>query len=421
MAKKSGKKSAFTGVSAEDKAKLEGLIKTLEKDYGEGIIMRLDGPPTIRHYAYQVSTGSISLDIAIGPMRRLIGGHWQVGGIPGTITECIGPEGSGKTTLLLTRIANYQAMGKRCAILDMEHALDPHYAKQLGVDMTKLWWCQPRNGEQCLQIALLLIKSGCFDFIGVDSVAALIPKAELEGEIGDFSIGAHAKMMSQAMRHIVPALGAGVEGSVPPELFFTNQIRYKIGVKFGSPETTPGGQALKYAAHFRLDIRKIGAIKADGGLSTDEGDTTVIGQKQRVKVIKNKVSPPFRIAEFPLIYGKGIDTVDELFDICVLNGLIELSGAWYTFPQFDGMKLQGKSNCLDHMRGDQGMCYKLYDALMTRNMASLGLNPDGTAIPGITMAGMPTSHAQFEPPSEEELAEMVGQETNDQVDIAAPV
>lgn len=408
-ASKAAKVKRVPGMSAEDQAKLEGLIKTLEKDHGEGIIMRLEGPPTIRHYAYQVPSGSIGLDIAIGPMRRLADGRWQTGGIPGTITEAIGPEGCGKTTLLLARIANYQQMGKRCAMLDMEHALDPHYAKQLGVDMTQLWWSQPKNGEQCLQIAIALIKSGLFDFVSIDSVAALIPKSELEGEVGDFAVGAQARMMAQAMRHIVPALGAGVEGRTPPEVFFTNQIRYKIGVKFGSPETTPGGNALKYAAHFRLDIRKIGALRADGNLSSDEGDPTVIGQKIRIKTIKNKVSPPFRVAECPLIYGKGIDTVEELFDLCLLNGIITGAG-WYTLAE--GIKLQGKSNCLNHMRGDQGLCYRLYDQLMVRNMVGLGLNPDGTAIPGVTMAGMPTAHAQFEPPNEEELGEMEGQETD---------
>jgi recombination protein RecA len=413
MAKAAAKKTkapkTIPGVSAEEAAKLAGLIAALEKQHGEGIIMLLDGPPTIRHYSYQVPTGSIGLDIAIGPMRKLKSGTWQTGDIPGTITECYGPEGSGKTTLMLMRIANYQAMGLRCAMVDMEHALDPHYAKRLGVDMTKLYWVQPKNGEQALQITETLLKSGLFAFVGVDSVAALIPKSELEGEIGDSSMGSQARMMSQAMRHIVPAMGAGIEGVAPPALFFTNQIRMKIGKIFGSPETQPGGNALKYAAHFRIDVRKGKSIVAGGGETEDEGNAQIVGQRLRMKIIKNKVSPPFRVAEASLIYGAGVDTVEELFDLCVINGIIIADGSWYTVVE--GSKIQGKKNAVEYMRTDRMLCYSLYDRLMTKNMASLGLNPDGTVMEGVTMESKPTNHAQFEPPTAEELEFMTGQET----------
>lgn len=405
-APKQPKASAFKipGVSMEDAAKLAGIVAALEKQHGAGIIQIMDGPPTIRNYAYQVPTGSIGLDIAIGPMRRMPDGRWRTGGIPGTITEGFGPEGSGKTTLLLHRIANYQAQGLRCAMLDMEHALDPFYAKQLGVDMTKLWLSQPANGEQCIDIAVQLVQSQMFNFVAVDSVAALVPKSELEGNSGDSAMGVQARLMSQFMRKIVPIMGMGIN----TELFLTNQIRYKVGraAMFGNPETQPGGQALKYAANIRMDIRKGKSIKVGGGEAEDD-DGQVVGQRMRVKIIKNKVSPPFRVAEFSLIYGAGIDAVEELFDLCKLNGIIEGEGTWC---KLNGKNYQGKVNAVAVMREDQGLCYTLYDNLLTRNMASLGLNPDGSAIAGFTMAAMPTSHAQFEPPSEEDLAAMEGQD-----------
>jgi recombination protein RecA len=423
MAKKTGpakaakqpKASAFKmpGVSPEDAAKLAGIVAALEKQHGAGIIQIMDGPPTVRNYAYQVPTGSIGLDIAIGPMRKMVDGRWRTGGIPGTITEAFGPEGSGKTTLMLTRIANYQAQGLRCAMLDMEHALDPHYAKKLGVDMTQLWWSQPANGEQCIDVAIQLLQSRMFNFVGVDSVAALVPKSELEGNSGDSAMGVQARLMSQFMRMVVPILGNGVQ----TELFLTNQIRYKVGraAMFGNPETQPGGQALKYAANFRLDIRKGKSIVAGGGETEDEGNAQVVGQRMKVKVIKNKVSPPFRVAEFSLIYGAGIDAVEELFDLCKLNGVIEGDG-WFTIG---GKKYQGKQNAVAVLRSDQGLCYMLYDQLLIRNMAGLGLNPDGTALEGFTMTAMPTSHAQFEPPTEEDLEAMEGQDTTVTEEAAA--
>lgn len=389
---------------AEEDAKLQGLLAALEKQHGKGIMTTLDGPPTIRNYPHQVPTGSIGLDIAIGPMRRLAGGQWQTGCVPGTITECFGPEGCGKTTLLLTRIANYQAMGMRCAMLDMEHNLDPHYATKLGVDMTKMWWVQPKDGEQCIDVATALVSSGLYHFVGLDSVAALIPQEELNRDSGDYLVGAQARLMSQFMRKVVPIMG---QHSIT-DLFLTNQIRYKVGkaAGYGNPETQPGGNALKYAATFRLDVRRIKTLTMAGESEDETG--IPIGHMMRVKVIKNKVSPPFRVADIPLYYGVGIDTVRELVKLCVLNGIITQNGSWFALSE--GVQFQGQDEVVAQLRTNQSLCYQLYDRLLVRNMASVGLNPDGTAMPGVTMTGMPTHHAQFEPPNQEDLAAMAGQD-----------
>lgn len=301
----------------ENKQKaLAAALGQIEKQFGKGSIMRLGEDRSMD--VETISTGSLSLDIALG-----------AGGLPmGRIVEIYGPESSGKTTLTLQVIAAAQREGKTCAFIDAEHALDPIYARKLGVDIDNLLCSQPDTGEQALEICDALARSGAVDVIVVDSVAALTPKAEIEGEIGDSHMGLAARMMSQAMRKL-----AGNLKQSNTLLIFINQIRMKIGVMFGNPETTTGGNALKFYASVRLDIRRTGAVK--------EGDV-VVGSETRVKVVKNKVAPPFRQAEFQILYGKGIYLNGEMIDLGVLHGFVEKAGAWYSY---NGSKIgQGKAN-----------------------------------------------------------------------------
>ena len=306
----------------ENKQKaLAAALGQIEKQFGKGSIMRLGEDRSMD--VETISTGSLSLDIALG-----------AGGLPmGRIVEIYGPESSGKTTLTLQVIAAAQREGKTCAFIDAEHALDPVYARKLGVDIDNLLCSQPDTGEQALEICDALARSGAVDVIVVDSVAALTPKAEIEGEIGDSHMGLAARMMSQAMRKL-----AGNLKNANTLLIFINQIRMKIGVMFGNPETTTGGNALKFYASVRLDIRRTGAVK--------EGDE-VVGSETRVKVVKNKVAPPFRQAEFQILYGKGIYRNGEIIDLGVQLGLLEKSGAWYSYQ---GSKIgQGKANSAKYL------------------------------------------------------------------------
>lgn len=307
----------------ENKQKaLAAALGQIEKQFGKGSIMRLGEDRSMD--VETISTGSLSLDIALG-----------AGGLPmGRIVEIYGPESSGKTTLTLQVIAAAQRAGKTCAFIDAEHALDPIYAKKLGVDIDNLLCSQPDTGEQALEICDVLTRSGAIDVIIVDSVAALTPKAEIEGEIGDSHMGLAARMMSQAMRKL-----AGHLKEANTLLIFINQIRMKIGVMFGNPETTTGGNALKFYASVRLDIRRIGAVK--------EGDV-VIGSETRVKVVKNKVAAPFKQAEFQILYGEGININGELIDLGVKHKLIEKAGAWYSY---NGHKIgQGKANASNYLK-----------------------------------------------------------------------
>ncbi|AKC32427.1 protein RecA [Candidatus Pantoea carbekii] len=309
----------------ENKQKaLAAALSQIEKQFGKGSIMRLGENRSMD--IETISTGSLSLDIALG-----------AGGLPiGRIVEIYGPESSGKTTLTLQVISSAQIQGKTCAFIDAEHALDPTYAKKLGVDIDNLLCSQPDTGEQALEICDALARSGAVDVIIVDSVAALTPKAEIEGEIGDSHMGLAARMMSQAMRKL-----AGNLKQSNTLLIFINQIRMKIGVMFGNPETTTGGNALKFYASVRLDIRRIGAIK--------EGDE-VVGSETRVKVVKNKVAVPFKQAEFQIMYGEGINTFGELLDLGVKYKMIEKAGAWYSY---NGNKIgQGKMNATNFLRAN---------------------------------------------------------------------
>ena len=284
---------------------LDAALTQIERAFGKGSVMRMGSREVVE--VDTISTGSLGLDVALG-----------IGGLPrGRIVEIYGPESSGKTTLALQVIAEAQKKGGTCAFVDAEHALDPIYARKLGVNLNELLLSQPDAGEQALEIADTLVRSGAIDVLVVDSVAALVPRAELEGEMGDSHIGLHARLMSQALRKLT-----GTVARSKCMVIFINQIRMKIGVMFGSPETTTGGQALKFYSSVRLDIRRIGAIK-----DRDE----VVGNQTRVKVVKNKLAPPFKVVEFDIMYGEGISKTGELIDLGVKAGVVEKSGAWFSY------------------------------------------------------------------------------------------
>lgn len=307
----------------ENKQKaLTAALGQIERQFGKGAIMRLGDNRAMDIEA--ISTGSLSLDIALG-----------IGGLPcGRVIEVYGPESSGKTTLTLQVIAEAQRMGKTCAFVDAEHALDPIYAEKLGVNINDLLVSQPDTGEQALEICDMLVRSAAVDVIVIDSVAALTPKAEIEGEMGDSHMGLQARLMSQALRKLT----ANIKKS-NTMCIFINQIRMKIGVMFGNPETTTGGNALKFYASVRLDIRRTGALK--------EGDE-IVGNETRVKVVKNKVAPPFKQAEFQILYGSGISKEGELIDLGVKHKIVEKAGAWYSYK---GDKIgQGKANSMNYLR-----------------------------------------------------------------------
>jgi recombination protein RecA len=317
---------------AEKNKALDAALAQIERAFGKGSIMKLSGGEN-KMEVEAISTGSLGLDIALG-----------IGGLPrGRITEIYGPESSGKTTLALQVIAEAQKMGGTCAIVDAEHALDPGYARKLGCDVDNLLISQPDTGEQALEIADTLVRSGAIDVLVVDSVAALVPKAELEGEMGDTHVGLQARLMSQALRKITGSISRS-----NTVVIFINQIRMKIGVMFGSPETTTGGNALKFYASVRLDIRRIGSIK---------DRETVVGNQTRVKVVKNKMAPPFRQVEFDIMYGEGISKTGELIDLGVQGNLVEKSGAWFAY---DSQRVgQGRENAKQFMKDNPEIAAKL--------------------------------------------------------------
>jgi recombination protein RecA len=317
---------------------LDAAIAQIERSFGKGSVMRL-GKAEQNADIETVSTGSLGLDIGLG-----------VGGLPrGRVVEIYGPESSGKTTLTLHVIAEAQKAGGTCAFIDAEHALDPGYARKLGVNLDDLLISQPDTGEQALEIADTLVRSGAIDVIVVDSVAALVPKAELEGEMGDSHVGLQARLMSQALRKLTSSISRS-----KTMVIFTNQIRSKIGVMFGSPETTTGGNALKFYASVRLDIRRIGQVK-----DKDQ----VVGNLTRVKVVKNKVAPPFRVVEFDIMYGEGVSKTGELIDLGVKAGIVEKSGSWFSY---DSQRIgQGRENAKVFLKEHKEMAQAIEQAIRT--------------------------------------------------------
>jgi recombination protein RecA len=325
---------------------LTAALSQIEKQFGKGSVMRMGDANVVKDIEI-VSTGSLSLDIALG-----------IGGLPrGRVVEIYGPESSGKTTLTLQVIAECQKMGGTAAFVDAEHALDPSYAEKLGANVGDLLVSQPDNGEQALEITDMLVRSGSVDVVVVDSVAALTPKSEIEGEMGDRHVGLQARLMSQALRKLT----ANIKRS-NTLVIFINQIRMKIGVMFGNPETTTGGNALKFYSSVRLDIRRIGALK--------KGDE-VIGNETRVKVVKNKVAPPFKKAEFDIIYGEGISRESEVIELGVKNGLIDKAGAWYSYK---GERIgQGKENVREFLKQNPEMAQEV-EQLIREELLALPAN-----------------------------------------------
>lgn len=350
----------------DDKLKaLEAAIGQIEKSFGKGSVMKM-GQNNIADDIEPVSTGSLGLDIALG-----------IGGLPkGRIVEIYGPESSGKTTLALHAVAESQKNGGACAFIDAEHAIDPSYAKKLGVDLDELLISQPDAGEQALEIADTLVRSGAVDVLVVDSVAALVPRAELEGEMGDTHVGLQARLMSQALRKLTSSIAKS-----NCLVIFINQIRLKIGVMFGNPETTTGGNALKFYSSVRLDIRRIGSIK-----DRDE----VIGNQTRVKVVKNKVAAPFRMVEFDIMYGEGISKTGELIDLGVAANLIDKSGSWFSYK--DTRIGQGRENAKQFMRDNPQVADEiehslrqnagLFDEVMLDQAPAKEENPDDVMTDG---------------------------------------
>ncbi len=310
--------------SGDKRAALESALKQIEKQYGQGAIMRLGENNALKVDA--ISTGSLTLDMATG-----------IGGLPkGRIIEIYGPESSGKTTLALHCVAEAQKIGGEAAFIDAEHALDPEYAANLGVDIDSLLVAQPDNGEQALEITEQLVRSGAIDIIVVDSVAALVPKSEIEGDMGDSHVGLHARLMSQALRKL-----AGAINKSNCIIIFINQLREKVGVIYGNPEVTTGGRALKFYASMRIDVRKVEQIKAPGN--------EFVGSRTRAKIVKNKVAPPFKTAEFDIMYGTGIDKDGEICDLAVALGIIKKSGSWFSYGD---QRFQGRDKAKELIKSD---------------------------------------------------------------------
>ena len=314
----------------EEKLKaLDAAIGQIERQFGKGAVMKL-GDPSVQMNVETIPTGSLSLDIALG-----------LGGIPkGRIIEIYGPESSGKTTVTLHMIAEVQKRGGIAGFIDAEHALDPVYAKNIGVDVDNLYISQPDNGEQALEITETMVRSGAIDIVVVDSVAALVPKAEIDGDMGDSHVGLQARLMSQSLRKLT-----GVISKSNCTVVFINQLREKVGIMFGNPETTTGGRALKFYSSVRLDVRRIESLKQGG---------EVIGNRTRVKVVKNKIAPPFKEAEFDIMFGEGISCVGDILDLAAENGIINKSGAWYAY---EGNKIgQGRENAKQYLKDNPAVC-----------------------------------------------------------------
>lgn len=316
----------------EKKKALEAAIAKLEKDFGKGTVMKL-GDPKAQVAVETIPTGSLSLDLALG-----------LGGVPrGRVVEVYGPESSGKTTVTLHMIAEVQKRGGIAGFIDAEHALDPVYAKNIGVDIDELYISQPDSGDQALEIAETMVRSGAMDIIVVDSVAALVPKQEIEGDMGDSHVGLQARLMSQALRKLTPVISKS-----NCVVIFINQLREKVGVMFGNPETTTGGRALKFYASIRMDVRRVETLKQSGDM---------VGNRTRVKIVKNKIAPPFKEAEFDIMFGEGISVVGDILDLAASQNIIVKSGAWYAY---DGSKIgQGRENAKQYLKDNPETCKEI--------------------------------------------------------------
>lgn len=344
----------------DDKLKaLDAALVQIEKQFGKGAVMKL-GDPSVQMNVETIPTGSLSLDLALG-----------LGGIPrGRIVEIYGPESSGKTTVTLHMVAEVQKRGGIAGFIDAEHALDPVYAKNIGVDIDNLYISQPDCGEQALEITETMVRSGAVDIVIVDSVAALVPKAEIEGEMGDSHMGLQARLMSQALRKLT-----GIISKYNCSVIFINQVREKIGVMFGNPETTTGGRALKFYASVRMEVRKGESLKQAGG---------IVGSRAKVKVVKNKISPPFKEAEFDIMFGKGISKEGDILDLAEKENIIEKSGAWYAYQ---GKKIgQGRENAKTYLRDNPEVCQEVENKV--RSIYGLG-NSDGAGEPSGAKAEKP--------------------------------
>ena len=362
-------------MNKDDKLKaLDAAITQIEKAYGKGSVMKL-GDGGVKMNVETIPTGSLSLDIALG-----------LGGIPkGRVVEIYGPESSGKTTVALHMIAEVQKRGGIAGFIDAEHALDPVYAKKIGVDIDNLYISQPDHGEQALEITETMVRSGAVDIIIVDSVAALVPKAEIEGDMGDSHVGLQARLMSQALRKLT-----GVISKSNCTVLFINQLREKVGVMFGSPETTTGGRALKFYASVRMDIRRIESLKQGG---------EVVGNRVRVKVVKNKIAPPFKEAEFDIMFGKGISKEGDVLDLAVKEDIVEKSGAWFAYG---GAKIgQGRENSKIYLQDNPAVCEEIENKVRAR----YGLGEDGAAPAGASAGGAPAGEAAPEKESKRIKAE----------------
>ncbi len=359
MAKKDTKKEAaeskaLDSVREEKLKALESALAQLNKTYGKGAVMKFSDA-TADNNLQVISTGCLDLDIALG-----------VGGLPrGRVVEIFGPESSGKTTVALHCVAEAQRMGGVAAFIDAEHALDPVYARKLGVNIDELYISQPDTGEQALEICEALVRSGAVDMVVIDSVAALVPKAEIEGEMGDSFVGLQARLMSQALRKL-----AGVINKTNAVAIFINQLREKVGVMYGSPETTPGGRALKFYATVRLDVRRGEQLK---------NGTEVVGNRTKVKVVKNKVAPPFRVSEFDIIYGEGISKEGTLLDMAVDRDIIHKSGAWFSYE--DQRIGQGRENARQYLKDNPDIAKKIDKVIRDEALAALAAKKAGIAPP----------------------------------------
>ena len=363
MADKKSAEKAAAAAGNKQKA-LEAALQQIEKTYGKGAIMRLgqNVGMTVDH----IPTGSLSLDAALG-----------IGGLPrGRIVEIYGPESSGKTTLALHAVAEAQKLGGEAAFIDVEHALDPVYAKALGVDVDALLVSQPDTGEQALEIAEALIRSGAIDMVVVDSVAALVPRAEIEGEMGDSHVGLQARLMSQAMRKL-----AGAVGKSNCIAIFINQLRLKVGVVYGNPEVTAGGNALKYYASVRLDVRRTETLKVGG---------EPVGSHTRVRVVKNKVAPPFKEAEFDVMYGEGISREGELLDLAVKLEIIQKSGSWFNYKE--NRLGQGRDNTKEYLKNNPEFAAEI-ETLVRENLSRLNPSPRGREKPALAPVEIPIEAA----------------------------